>query len=79
MTERNAKQITKGVILAYFSSMSKTLKSYSTLRRTVIIKENIWNHLQYFSFGFPPLSIVFHYFSKLFSISIECESDVNMK
>jgi hypothetical protein len=75
MTERNAKQITKGVILG----MSKTLKSYSTLRRTVIIKENIWNHLQYFSFGLPPLSIVFHYFSKLFSISIECESDVNMK
>jgi hypothetical protein len=75
MTERNAKQITKGVILG----MSKTLKSYSTLRRTVIIKENIWNHLQYFSFGFPPLPTVFHHFSKLFSISIECESDVNMK
>jgi hypothetical protein len=31
-------------------------------------------YLQCFSFGFPLLSIVFHYFSKLFPISIKCES-----
>jgi hypothetical protein len=32
-----------------------------------------------FSFGFPLLSIVFHYFSKLFPTSTKCRSDVNMK
>jgi hypothetical protein len=32
-----------------------------------------------FFFCFPFLSIVFHYFSKLFPISIKCQSDVNMK
>jgi hypothetical protein len=36
-------------------------------------------NIQCFSFGFPLLSIVFHYFSKLFPISIKCQSDVNMK
>jgi hypothetical protein len=35
--------------------------------------------LHCFSFGFPLLSIVFRYFSKLFPISIKCQSDVNMK
>jgi hypothetical protein len=37
------------------------------------------NDIQCFSFGFSPLAIVFHYFSKLFPISIKCQSDVNMK
>jgi hypothetical protein len=37
------------------------------------------NDIQCFSFGFSPLAIIFHYFSKLFPVSIKCQSDVNMK
>jgi hypothetical protein len=36
-------------------------------------------NIQCFPFGFPLLSIMFHYLSKLFPISIKCRSDVNMK
>jgi hypothetical protein len=39
----------------------------------------IYQKLSCISFGFHLLSIVFHYFSKLFPISIKYQSDVNMK
>jgi hypothetical protein len=41
--------------------------------------ENNGQLLHCFSFDFPLLSIIFHYFSKLFPISIKCQRDVNMK
>jgi hypothetical protein len=43
------------------------------------LKKRTGINLQCFFFGFPLLSIVFHYFSKLFPISIKYQSDVNMK
>jgi hypothetical protein len=50
---------------------SNLISSYKT---NVLSNEN-----SKFSFGFPLLSIVFHYFSKLFPVYIKCQSDVNMK